>query len=301
MNDQDYQFLLDLYAAKNITKVAQQIFLTQPAITKRIHRIEEQLGCQLLLRSKRGVTFTAVGETVVRYCQRMIDLNKQMKDSINQSKGIVGGSLNIGTSLNYSRYRLPAALRHYQQLYPNVDICVSTGHSRDLYHMLNDGKLSLAIIRGNFAWNDASILLSYEPVCLVRSHDNEGLSLSDYTYIGHHTDPDEERQIEQWLLENNISPNNRLWIDDISSCCEMAQAGVGWTIIPSICLDRFEGDVLPLSLRDGTPLLRNTYVLYRRSSYELQQVKLFLDILKENAASYDNLLKIKSSKSVFNL
>lgn len=301
MNDQDYQFLLDLYETKNITKVAQQQFLTQPAMTKRIRRIEEELGCQLLLRSKRGVTFTAVGETVIRYCQRMLELNKQMRDSINQSQGIVGGSLSVGASLNYSRYRLPSALRHYQQLYPNVDVRVSTGHSRSLYHMLMEGKLSLAIIRGNFAWNDASILLSSEPVCLVRSHDNAALPLSDYTYIGHHTDPDEERRIEQWLLENNVTPNTRLWIDDISSCCEMAQAGVGWTIIPSICLDRFEGDVQPLSLRDGTPLLRNTYVLYRSSCYELQQVKLFLDILKENAAAYDHAIKGRSSKAVLDL
>ena len=298
MNDQDYQFLLDLYETKNITKVAQQQFLTQPAMTKRVHRIEEQLGCQLLLRSKRGITFTAVGETVIQYCRRMIDLNNQMKDSINRLQGIVGGSLSVGTSLNYSRYRLPAALRRYQQLYPNVEIFVSTGHSRDLYHIFLDGKLSLAIIRGNFAWNDASILLSSEPVCLVRSRDNAETPLSEYIYIGHHTDSEEERQIEQWLLENNVTPNSRLWIDDISSCCEMAQAGVGWTIIPSICLDHFDGDVLPLSLRDGTPLLRNTFVLYRSSCYELQQVKLFLDILKENAANYDNLLKDRSVKTI---
>ena len=51
MNEQDYQLLIDLYETKNITKVADQHFLTQPALTKRIRRIEEELGSELLIRS----------------------------------------------------------------------------------------------------------------------------------------------------------------------------------------------------------------------------------------------------------
>ena len=289
MNDQDYQFLIDLYETKNITKVAQQQFLTQPAMTKRIRRIEEELGCQLLLRSKRGVIFTAMGETVVSYCQKIVQANEQMKSVINQSKGVVGGSLRIGASMNYGRYRLPSALRKYQTLYPMVDVSVTTGHSRNLYHMMLDNKLSVAIIRGNFPWNEGSILLSAEPICLVRSYENLDKPLSEYTYIGHHTDTDEERRIEQWMLENHVTQNTRIWIDDIASCREMAQAGIGWTIIPSICLEGFRGEVTPLYSKDGTPFLRNTYVLYRNSYYELQQVRLFLKVLAENDATYPEL------------
>ncbi len=133
MNDQDYQFLIDLYRIKNITKVAQQQFLTQPAMTKRIRRIEEELGCQIVLRSKRGVTFTAVGESIVRYCEKLQDIQSQMKNEINLSQGVVGGSLDVGSSLNYSRFRLPAVLRAFQERYPMVGIRITTGHSRNLY------------------------------------------------------------------------------------------------------------------------------------------------------------------------
>ena len=291
MNDQDYQFLIDLYETKNITKVAQQQFLTQPAMTKRIRRIEEDLGCQLILRSKRGVTFTAIGETVVNHCRKIVQANEEMLNVINQHKGVVGGSLRIGSSMNYSRYRLPTALRKYQELYPLVDVSITTGHSRKLYNMLMDNQLSIAIIRGNFPWTEGSILLSAEPICLVRNFENEHRNLNDYTYIGHHTDADEEKRIDQWLLRNGVSQHTRVWVDDIASCREMAQAGLGWTIIPSICLGGFQGAITPLRDTDGTPFLRNTYVLYRTSHYELQQVKLFLQVLAENDAAYsDNLL-----------
>ena len=54
--------LLDLYKTKNITRVAHLHYLSQPAMTKRIRRIEEELGSELILRSQKGITFTPAGE-----------------------------------------------------------------------------------------------------------------------------------------------------------------------------------------------------------------------------------------------
>lgn len=83
MNEQDYQLLIDLYETKNITKVADQHFLTQPALTKRLRRIEEELGSVLLVRSRKGVVFNSVGESVISYCRQMCEMNEQLRNSIN--------------------------------------------------------------------------------------------------------------------------------------------------------------------------------------------------------------------------
>ena len=281
MNDQDYQFLVKLYETKNITKTAQQMFLSQPTLTKRIYRIEKELGCQLIYRSRRGVEFTSTGELVVKHCIAMLTMNELLKNEINQANSVVGGSLSIGSSSGFSRHRLPAILSRYRQLYPMVEVQVTTGHSPALYRSLNEEFTSLSIVRGNYAWDEGSVMISSEPVCLVRSYENATIPLSDLPYLAHHTDADEERRIERWLIENSVTPRQHIWVDDCAVCCEMAQSGLGWTIIPSLCLDSFDGEVQPLSLKDGTPLLRNTYALYRNASYQLQQVKLFIDILKE--------------------
>ena len=53
MDEKDYELLLDLNETKNITKTASRLYMTQPAITKRIQKMEEELSCQLFLRSKR--------------------------------------------------------------------------------------------------------------------------------------------------------------------------------------------------------------------------------------------------------
>ena len=55
MDEKDYELLLDLNETKNITKTAQKLYMTQPAITKRIQKMEEELQCTLFLRSKKGI------------------------------------------------------------------------------------------------------------------------------------------------------------------------------------------------------------------------------------------------------
>ena len=282
MNEQDYQLLIDLYETKNITKVADQHFLTQPALTKRIRRIEEELGSELLIRSRKGVLFNSVGESVVSYCRQMCEMNEQLRNSIHASKGVVGGSLSIGTSINYCRYRLPSVMRLYTEQYPQVDISISTGHSQTLFRQLSERKFPLAILRGEYPWEEGRILLSSEPVCFVCSRENADRDPAEYPYISHRTDPDEEKRLSQWVQENGFNiQNSRMMLDDINSCREMAAAGLGWSTLPAICLGDFPGKVVPLFLKDGTPLRRNTWLFYHTESYELLQVQKFLETIEQ--------------------
>lgn len=288
MDELDYQFLLELYEQKSITRVARQQYLTQSALTKRIQHVEDELGCQLIIRSKQGVAFTPAGESVIDSCRKIVQEQESMRDALNRIQGIVGGTLHIGCSANFCRYRMPEVLLQYREQYPNVDVKIETGHSDDLYNMLLENKLSIAIIRGDHVWEDGSILLSSEPLCLVRARDKRDCDLADYTYIGHHTDVKEEKLIARWIRENNIPTGRELWINDIGSCKRMAEVGIGWSILPSICLDQFDGDVIPLQLKDGTPLVRNTYVLYRPACIELLQVSKFIELLTKNVSELES-------------
>jgi Transcriptional regulator len=286
MNEHDCRFILNLYKTKNITKTAQQNFVTQSSLTKLIQRIEAEFGCQLLLRSQKGVVFTPEGEELVHYCKKVLQLHQDLQEDLNKHRGIIGGSVAIGSSVNYCRYRLPTALKTYISRYPVVDISIVTGHSRFLYNNLLENKIAVAIIRGEFKWDEGLLSLSSEPMCLVYSNTLAERSLFSYPYVCHRSDVSEQYDMDRWANENGINTHNTsIWIDDITGCMEMAQAGVGWTILPAICLDHFQGVVKPLFFKDGTPLTRNTYVMYRKAQYRLPQVKRFIDTLLENERS----------------
>lgn len=276
MDEKDCELLLELKQSQNITKAAQKLFITQPALTKRIQKIEEELQCQLLLRTRKGVIFTPAGESILPYVTAIAENNRRIREQIDISRNEICGTIHLGSSLNFSHYRLPAILRKYKEKYPNVDIQITTGQSRHLFHMLKQDQISVAILRGAFTWPEGIQKISSEPMCLVCSRENQGRPLTDYPYIGRHTDTELSRQIESWLMAHGLSDiRSGLWIDNIDTCKEMARHGLGWCILPQICLDDFDGFIDPLTLPDGTPFVRNTYLLYKKIYSELPQIKLF--------------------------
>ncbi|MBR2604688.1 MAG: LysR family transcriptional regulator [Clostridia bacterium] len=280
MDDLDYQLLLDLFETRNITKTARLHFISQPALTKRIQRIEQELKCELLLRSKKGVFFTAAGEALIPHCRSIVGARRSIEGVASLSRNEISGSLHVLASLNYSQFRLPYVLKQYIEKYPQVDVSVHAGKSRNIFEQLRSLEDRVVILRGEYNWPDGKLLLSKEPMCLIYSYENEDRPLQEYTYIGHLTDRAVVDQMERWATENGL-PNlpEKIIVDDINSCKAMAECGIGWCVLPKICLDGFKGIVKPLYFSDGTPFLRSTYALYHAAYGELPQVNAFLKVL----------------------
>ncbi len=282
MDEKDYELLIELYEIKNITKVSQKLFLSQPALTKRLIKIENELNCKLLVRSKKGVIFTPIGESLMSYIKTLNNTTSEMKNHINTNLGYIGGTLNVGCSVNFSHYRLPTVLKTYTQLYPLVNINITTGQSKNLYKMLMKDEISIAIVRGDFKWDEGKDLLFKEPMLLVCSKENANKPLESYPYINRSTDAGLNLELHNWLVENNLPGNtSKFCIDNLICCKEMARQGIGWCVLPQICLDDFDGHTEKLCYRDGTPFERKTYVLYKNSYYKLPQVQLFIKHLKQ--------------------
>ena len=286
MDEKDYELLLDLNETKNITKTASRLYMTQPAITKRIQKMEEELSCQLFLRSKKGVILTPSGESIIPYATDILLKSRLLKEQVLASQNKVCGTLRLGSSLNFSHYRLPAILKRYTSNYPDVDVQITTGQSKQLFQMLNRDEISIAILRGHYPWEEASLLISTEPMCFVCSTENKDRPLTDYSYIGRHTDSNLTSRIQAWMSEHHLNQIRPiLWIDNIDTCKEMVRYGLGWCILPRICLEDFDGYIEDLYMDDGTPFVRSTHVLYREDYGKLPQVSLFLEALNSDAGN----------------
>ena len=289
MDEKDCEMLEILEQTGNITKAAGKLFTTQSALTKRIQKLEEELGCTLLIRSRKGILLTPAAETVLPHIRAISKSMQKIRTDISSMRGEVAGTLKIGVSVNYARYRLPDVLKTYMGKYPNVDIHVTTQQSTRLYKSLKENEISIALVRGNFKWDEGIVTLRQEPVCLVVSQQHARTLLNQLPYIGRHTDQDFFSQIERWRQERGCFGSHvNLWIDDIGSCLEMVSRGIGWAILPSICLDGFQGLVRPLHLPDGTAFTRSSHILYRQEYFELPQVKMFIQTVLADEYFRDN-------------
>lgn len=286
MDERDFDLLDTLGSTGNITRAADQLFLTQSALSKRIQSVERELGVQLFLRSRQGVRFTPEGEIVLNACHDIVESLKQMRQKINGAHGQICGTLNAGVSLNYALYCLPDVLIRFRERYPHVDLNITTGESRRLIGNLQNGSVDLAILRGEYPWDGKRVLLSRESICVICNSEDADKDLHELPYIARQTDPDLERAIARWLRENNIRPHaNSIHVDNIRTCVEMVSSGLGWGIVPEICLRNFTGCIRPVRFSNGEPFVRSTYLMYNEAVEDLPQVRAFIELLQQDSAS----------------
>ena len=280
MDDRDYQLIVDLYRLKNVTLAAAKHYMSQPAMTKRINGIEAELGAKLMLRGRHGVVITAFGESIVPYCQSILEQRRQMLCALSSAMGEVGGTLNVLCSAYFSHYRLPDVLLRYTRLYPKVKLSIATAKSGPVFEQLRGREDCVGIVRGEYPWAEKRVLLSSEPMCLIRGGENVRKPLGQYAYISHRTDGELTAQAARWAREQGLPVlESAFLVDDIHACKEMVRRGIGWSILPSICLHDFDGEAEPLRFADGTPFVRNTYALCHEAYAGLDQVSLFLNAL----------------------
>lgn len=281
MDEKDLLIFLTLADTGNLTRTAEKLYLSQPTLSKRLQNMEADLGAALFLRSKQGVTLTPAGEAAREVIQRTARELNTLREQLQMRKDTICGTLRIEVSIDYSKYRLPQVLAAYTAQCPDVTLRVSTNHSRDCLRTLQDSSVHLAIVRGEYDWDEGKILLEREPVCLIRSRENANVPLRELRYIGRDSDPEHMSMKARWLMEHKLEPSSILNVDGLSTCVAMVKAGLGWSIVPEICLSYFDGIAEPLFFADDTPLTRSTYLLYRRREAELPQVRAFIQTVCE--------------------
>lgn len=283
MDEKDFEMLADLAKTCNITKSAQRLYTTQSALTKRIQKLEYELGAELFLRTKKGLLKTPVLEKILPHLNQINDSLEQIKGLAASEGEELAGTLSLGISSNYARYRLPEVLEEYIARYPKVVIQINSHRSPSLYKSLLEGSISVAVIRGEYPWSDGDLILSEEPICLVVSESNRDVPLNQIPYIAREADAGYATSLSRWRSENGLSPSKSdLVISDVPTVIKLVERGMGWSVLPAICLSDFKGIIRPLQFKDGRVFTRRTHILYRAGHFGLPQVRAFVEIAQKH-------------------
>ena len=107
MDEKDYELLHALDETRNITHAADKLYMTQSALSKRIKALEQELGVEIVLRSRQGIRFTPAGEQVLLHSAAAAREMEKMRRQLASIQGEACGTLRAGISVNFSYYRLP--------------------------------------------------------------------------------------------------------------------------------------------------------------------------------------------------
>ncbi len=140
------QAFVEVADQSSFSAAAETLFLTQPAVSKRVAQLEAELNVQLFDRIGRRVSLTGAGAALLPRARRLINDARELKRAVADLDGIVGGRLVMGTSHHIGLHRLPTPLKRFTDAYPQVELDIRFMDSEAACRAVEVGDLELAIV-----------------------------------------------------------------------------------------------------------------------------------------------------------
>ncbi len=147
INFELYRIFYEVATLGNITKASQRLMISQPAVTKQIKALENQLGGELFIRTKRGVILTDNGKEIYNYIKQGMHCFESAALQFSNLKKLETGIVRIGISTTLCRIFLLKYLEKFHECYPNIAIQIFTDPSKTLREMLKDGTIDILIAK----------------------------------------------------------------------------------------------------------------------------------------------------------
>lgn len=281
MDEKDWQILRTLHEKKSITKTAAAVYISQPALTNRLHQIEERFGVQIAIRSRKGIEFTPEGEYLVRAAHEMLDKLRAMDEGLKDMDAAIIGTLRIGASHFCTKYLLPEILFRFKEQFPQVEFKLITGWSTDISHLVYNGDLHVGFIRSENSWSGDRHLL-YEEKTFICSRSEINLAdLPRQPQISYQSENAIEMALDRWWSENyNEPPHVTMEVDRVDTCREMVAKGLGYAFLPEMIARSIPGVFMAeMVFKAGTPFKRSTWVVANQEAIKLKLVESFVEFV----------------------
>ncbi|WP_311948296.1 LysR family transcriptional regulator [Halomonas piscis] len=146
MDTQSLQAFIAVADCQSFSRAAETLHLTQPAISKRIAVLEDQLGTRLFDRIGRRITLTEAGRVLHPRAQSILLAVDDSRRALANLNGQVGGRLSLATSHHIGLHRLPPLLKRYTRRHPGVELGLEFLDSEQAYRDVLDGRLEIAVV-----------------------------------------------------------------------------------------------------------------------------------------------------------
>lgn len=139
-----YRIFKEVAQSQNISQAAQNLYISQSAISQSIKQLEQQLDVRLFTRTTRGVHLTADGELLYDYVSKAIALIEAGEEKLQRARTLELGHLSIGASDTLTRRYLLPHLKEFHERYPGIELKIHNGTSRGVLDLLQSGRVDVA-------------------------------------------------------------------------------------------------------------------------------------------------------------
>lgn len=287
MDTSTLQAFLAVAELGSFSKAADQLYLTQSAVSKRIALLEEQLGSKLFDRIGRGISVTEAGNELLPRAQDILLQFDDAKRAINNiSSGEITGTLSFAASHHISLHRLPNYLRRFSEECPNVELDLRFEESEVAYEGVLRGDLELALItlapdpdeniHSEIIWDDLLQYVVSEDHPLATSNEITLTELTAYNAILPGANTFTRTLVEQLFDQHALSLNVTMSTNYLDTIRMMVSIGLGWSLLP----ESLVGDLKVLKVVDSEPVHRNLGIIFHRNRTLSKAANHLAEILK---------------------
>lgn len=298
MNYQSLIYFKTVAELQHFTKAAEELYITQPALSKAIHHLEQELGCPLFQKEGRNVVLTSYGECFYEYINRSVEEINAGVEAIRRMAAANDKAIHLEALYSVHSTFLPNCIYHFRQEHPDVHISMEHKYTSAVLRDLINGKCNLGICSnfapvGEFRNLDRTLLFK-EKLCLIvdKRHPFAQRSsvapeeLKEQAFIVYSQSKNGINQVLLSLCKTyGFQPKIQAEGFNDYGVFGMVAASEGIAIVPES--DAFKNDnVVQLEIKSSIPLFRDIYLVWRKGERLSPQIEAFRNRLMEAAKSY---------------
>lgn len=291
-NLSSYWIFYTVANAGNISKAAKELYISQPAISKSIQKLEESLNCKLFSRSSRGVILTDEGTLLYDHVKEAFETLSLGEDKLKRSIELGVGHIQIGVSSTLCKYMLLPYLSEFIHQNPHISISISCQSTNETLRLLDDNKIDIGLIGKPETLKGLTFdhLSDIEDTFVATPEYLSNLAergIEKEEVLEHATlmllDKNNvtRRYIDDYFQENLIDVSDTIDISDMGLLIDFAKIGVGVACVIKSFVSRelSKGKLVEIPLEIAIPK-REVGFAYKENVKQSKALETFIDFYK---------------------
>lgn len=289
--DQPLRVFVTVVEKENFSRAAEELHMTQPAVSQYIRSLERTIGTRLLERSNKFVRLNKAGEIVYHHAKEILGLYTNMQDLVDDLLHTASGSLSIGASYTFGEYVLPHIVAHLHDQYPLIKPSITIGNTSKIATLTASRQLDIGIVEGAFKHEklhiepfaeDAMFIIAAANHRLVKKEKVTMEDLKRETWIVREVGSGTREATDKMFDDLKLEPIDLIEFSSTQMIKEAVEAGIGisllshWALRKELTLDK-----LRLVKTDGMPFKRQFSIVKQATPFETKALQVFLQMVRE--------------------
>jgi DNA-binding transcriptional LysR family regulator len=300
MADRRLQVFYTVAKVLSFTKAAEQLYMTQPAVTFQVKQLEEHFDTRLFERAHGKISLTPAGELAFTYAERILDQYAEMDARIAELTGQVSGPLLIGASTTIAEYLLPRLLGEFKQQHPDVKAKLAVANSDTIEHKVAEHTLDVGLIESpshlphlvtKVCCEDDLVLICSPRHPLAQKLSVTPREISEVEFVSREAGSGTREVVDDYFRSNGVAPEDIHIIMELGSREAIkgaVVAGMGVSIMSgaAVLKEMQLGELSVVAL--DPPLRRQLSLVYPEEKFQSKLLQSFLEFVQQASLLPEN-------------